>query len=102
MHVKTKISFIGQLRRNLTQYLDNNQFFALLVLECERLKLSSSILQSNAENQCLIYIGNSIKSFVSDFSMLARINETEFAVFIENINIENIDLTIQQISKIQQ
>ena len=99
---KTKISFIGQLRRNLTQYLDNNQFFALLVLECERLKLSSSILQSNAENQCLIYIGNSIKSFVPDFSMLARINETEFAVFIENINIENIDLTIQQISKIQQ
>ena len=99
---KTKISFIVQLRQNLKQYLNNNNFFALLVIQCDRLKLYSSIFKSYAENQCLTYIGNSIKKFVPNSSILGRINETEFAVFIENINIENIDRVIETISKIQQ
>lgn len=99
---KTKVSFIVQLRQSLKEYLNNNNFFALLVIQCDRLKLYSSILKSYAENQCLTYIGNSIKNFVPDSSILGRINETEFAVFIENINIENIDRVIETISKIQQ
>ena len=99
---KTKISFIGQLRQNLKQYLDNNNYFALLVIQCDRLKLYRSILMSSDENKCVIYIGNNIKNFVPDSSILGRINETEFAVFIENININNVDRIIQTISKIQQ
>ena len=99
---KTKISFIVQLRQNLKQYLNNNNFFALLVIQCDRLKLYSSIFKSYAENQCLTYIGNNIKKYVPDSSILGRINETEFAVFIENINLENIDRVIETIVKIQQ
>ena len=99
---KTKISFIVELRQNLKQYFNNNNFFALLLIQCDRLKLYSSIFKPYAENQCLTYIGDSIKKYVPDSSILGRINETEFAVFIENINIENIDRVIQTISEIQQ
>ncbi|MEM8720018.1 MAG: response regulator [Cyanobacteria bacterium P01_G01_bin.39] len=99
---KTKISFVGQLRRNLPQYSQNNNFFAFLIIQCDRLKLYRSVLTSAAENHCLLYLSNKIKEFVPESSILGRLNETEFAVFIENININNIDNIINAIIQLQQ
>ena len=98
----TKISFIGQLRINLKHHLNSNDFFIFLVIQCDRLKLYQSILKSAAENQCLAYISDVIKNLVPNSSVLGRLNETEFAVFIKEVNVENIDQIIQLIGQIQQ
>lgn len=99
---KTRIAFVGQLRQHLKEYANNEDFFAFLIIQCDRLKLYKSMLLSEAENQCLIYISDQIKSLVPESSILGRLNETEFAVFIENINVANIDEILHILDKIQQ
>ena len=98
---KTKISFIGQLRHSLKSYSDSFNFFAFLIIQCDRLKSYRSILMPDSENKCLLYISENIRKFIPEHSTLGRLNETEFAVFIENINVNNIDHVIEVIKKIQ-
>jgi diguanylate cyclase (GGDEF)-like protein len=100
-NLDTRISFMGKLRLALKEMQEKVDFcFALLIIECDQVKLYNNILDVEGEKRCLVAISQRLTESLSSYSMLARLEGTEFGILVREI--ENVDSAIELVEYLQE